>query len=79
MLEKAIAEAYAAGLIGKNASGTGIDFDVHLHRGGGAYICGEETGLIESLEGKPGACAPQSVAAAPPTCAQCRLRARIVS
>ena len=41
-------------MIGKNACGTGIDFDVHLHRGGGAYICGEETGLIESLEGKPG-------------------------
>jgi len=54
VVEKAIAEAYEAGLIGKNACGTGIDFDVHLHRGGGAYICGEETGLIESLEGKPG-------------------------
>merc|ERR1711920_794112 len=54
VLENAIAEAYAAGLIGKNACGTGIDFDVHLHRGGGAYICGEETGLIGSLEGKPG-------------------------
>ena len=54
VLERAIKEAYAAGLIGKNACGSGIDFDVHLHRGGGAYICGEETGLIESLEGKPG-------------------------
>lgn len=54
VLAKAIAEAYRAGLIGKNASGTGYDFDVYLHRGAGAYICGEETGLIESLEGKPG-------------------------
>ena len=54
ILENAIKEAYKAGLVGKNACGTGIDFDVHLHRGGGAYICGEETGLIESLEGKPG-------------------------
>ena len=54
ILENAIKEAYDAGLIGKNACGTGIDFDVALHRGGGAYICGEETGLIESLEGKPG-------------------------
>merc|ERR1719182_822598 len=54
ILENAIKEAYDAGLIGKNACGSGIDFDVALHRGGGAYICGEETGLIESLEGKPG-------------------------
>merc|ERR1740133_600283 len=54
VLEHAIKQAYDAGMIGKNACGTGIDFDVHLHRGGGAYICGEETGLIESLEGKPG-------------------------
>ena len=54
VMEKAIAEAYAAGLVGKNACGTGIDFDVRLHRGGGAYICGEETGLIESLEGNTG-------------------------
>jgi len=54
VLERAIQEAYNAGLIGKNASGSGYDFDVHLHRGAGAYICGEETGLIESLEGKQG-------------------------
>merc|ERR1711966_645228 len=54
VLQRAIQEAYNAGLIGKNASGSGYDFDVHLHRGAGAYICGEETGLIESLEGKPG-------------------------
>merc|ERR1719502_2303750 len=54
VLARAIQEAYNAGLIGKNASGSGYDFDVHLHRGAGAYICGEETGLIESLEGKQG-------------------------
>merc|ERR1740130_404437 len=54
VLERAIQEAYADGLIGKNASGSGYDFDVYLHRGAGAYICGEETGLIESLEGKQG-------------------------
>jgi NADH dehydrogenase (ubiquinone) flavoprotein 1 len=53
-LQAAVAEAYSKGLIGKNASGSGIDFDVYVHRGAGAYICGEETGLIESLEGKPG-------------------------
>ena len=50
----AIDEAYAAGLIGKNACGSGWDFDLYLHRGAGAYICGEETALIESLEGKKG-------------------------
>merc|ERR1711871_889139 len=54
ILEEAIHEAYAAGFLGKNACGSGKDFDVHLHRGAGAYICGEETGLIESLEGKTG-------------------------
>ncbi len=53
-LEIAIAEAYEAGLIGKNACGSGYDFDVYVHRGAGAYICGEETALIESLEGKKG-------------------------
>jgi NADH-quinone oxidoreductase subunit F len=53
-LQKAIDEAYDAGLIGKNACGTGFDFDVYLHRGAGAYICGEETALLESLEGKKG-------------------------
>ena len=51
---KAIEEAYDAGLLGKNAAGTGWDFDIVLHRGAGAYICGEETALIESLEGKKG-------------------------
>ncbi|KAL7753801.1 NADH dehydrogenase [ubiquinone] flavoprotein 1, mitochondrial [Sorochytrium milnesiophthora] len=53
-LQVAINEAYKAGLIGKNACGTGYDFDVYVHRGAGAYICGEETALIESLEGKQG-------------------------
>ncbi len=54
ILQKAIDEAYAAGLIGKNACKSGWDFDVYVHRGMGAYICGEETALIESLEGKKG-------------------------
>jgi NADH dehydrogenase (ubiquinone) flavoprotein 1 len=54
ILEKAIHEAYQAGLLGKNAAGSGYDFDVYLHRGAGAYICGEETATIESLEGRPG-------------------------
>jgi len=53
-LQVAIDEAYEAGLIGKNACGSGWDFDVYLHRGAGAYICGEETALLESLEGKKG-------------------------
>ena len=53
-LQHAIDEAYAAGLIGKNACGSGWDFDCYVHRGAGAYICGEETALIESLEGKKG-------------------------
>src|SRR6202163_4873852 len=53
-LQAAIEEAYAAGLVGKNACGSGYDIDIYLHRGAGAYICGEETGLLESLEGKKG-------------------------
>ena len=53
-LQKAIDEAYAANLIGKNASASGWDFDIILHRGAGAYICGEESALLESLEGKKG-------------------------
>ncbi|KAK8778392.1 hypothetical protein V5799_020269 [Amblyomma americanum] len=53
-LQIAIREAYQAGLIGKNACGSGYDFDVYVHRGAGAYICGEETALIESIEGKQG-------------------------
>ncbi|HZA67013.1 MAG TPA: NADH-quinone oxidoreductase subunit NuoF [Geminicoccaceae bacterium] len=54
VLEAAIAEAYEAGLLGNNACGSGYDFELYLHRGAGAYICGEETGLLESLEGKMG-------------------------
>jgi NADH-quinone oxidoreductase subunit F len=54
VLDAAIAEAYAAGLVGKNACGSGYDFEIYLHRGAGAYICGEETALLESLEGKKG-------------------------
>ena len=50
----AVAEAYDAGLVGRNACGSGYDFDVFVHRGAGAYICGEETAMIESLEGKKG-------------------------
>lgn len=53
-LQVAIREAYEAGLIGKNACGSGFDFDVFVVRGAGAYICGEETALIESIEGKQG-------------------------
>ena len=53
-LQTAIDEAYAAGLVGKNASGSGWDFDIYLHRGGGAYICGEESALLSSLEGQKG-------------------------
>ena len=52
--EAALEEAYAAGLLGKNIRGSGIDFELHNFIGAGAYICGEETGLLESLEGKPG-------------------------
>ena len=52
--EQALEAAYAAGLLGKNIRGTGIDFDLHMHLGAGAYICGEETALLESLEGKKG-------------------------
>ena len=54
VLQKAIHEAYEAGLIGKNACNSGWDFNIYLHRGAGAYICGEETALLESLEGKKG-------------------------
>ncbi|MCX2562386.1 NADH-quinone oxidoreductase subunit NuoF [Acetobacter thailandicus] len=53
-LQAAVDEAYEAGLLGKNAAGTGWDFDFYIHRGAGAYICGEETALLESLEGKKG-------------------------
>jgi NADH-quinone oxidoreductase subunit F len=52
--EAALQEAYAAGLLGRNIQGSGIDFDLHTYVGAGAYICGEETALLESLEGKQG-------------------------
>jgi NADH-quinone oxidoreductase subunit F len=53
-LQRAVDEAYATGLIGKDACKSGFPFDFHVHRGAGAYICGEESALIESLEGKKG-------------------------
>lgn len=52
ILNQAIKEARAKGFLGKNICGSGYDLEIHVHRGAGAYICGEETGLIESLEGK---------------------------
>ena len=52
ILEKALAEARGRGFLGKNILGSGFDLEIYVHRGAGAYICGEETGLIESLEGK---------------------------
>lgn len=53
-MQKAIDEAYEAGYLGKNILGSGFDCDMYIHKGAGAYICGEETALIESLEGKRG-------------------------
>lgn len=53
-LEKALEEAYDAGYLGKNILGSGFDFNLYVHRGAGAYICGEETALLNSLEGKRG-------------------------
>jgi len=52
--ESALAEAYSAGLLGRNILGSGVDFELYAVAGAGAYICGEETALLESLEGKPG-------------------------
>lgn len=54
ILEKAVAQAYAKGYLGKNILGSGFDLDLYVHPGAGAYICGEETALLESLEGKRG-------------------------
>jgi NADH-quinone oxidoreductase subunit F len=54
ILERALAEARAAGYVGQNILGTGVDVEIHVHRGAGSYECGEETALIESLEGKRG-------------------------
>lgn len=53
-IQRALDEAYKDGLIGKNACGSSFDCNIYLHRGAGAYICGEETALLESLEGKKG-------------------------
>ena len=53
-LQRALNEAYEKGFVGKNACGSGMDVDIMIHYGAGAYICGEETALIESLEGKQG-------------------------
>src|ERR1700744_2777743 len=52
--QAALEEAYAAGLLGKNILGSGVDFDIHTFHGAGAYICGREPALLDSLEGKPG-------------------------
>ncbi|MEQ9116349.1 MAG: NADH-quinone oxidoreductase subunit NuoF [Rickettsiales bacterium] len=54
ILKRALEEAYKAGLVGKNACKSGFDCDIHIHRGAGAYICGEETAMLESLEGNRG-------------------------
>ena len=54
ILEQAIEEAKANGMLGKNILGSGYDLEIYVHRGAGAYICGEETALLESLEGKRG-------------------------
>src|SRR5262249_57625801 len=54
ILNRAVDEAYAKGFLGENILGSGFSLDITVHRGAGAYICGEETGLIESLEGKRG-------------------------
>jgi NADH-quinone oxidoreductase subunit F len=53
-LQQAIDQAYEAGFLGENAAGSGWDFDLYIHRGAGAYICGEESALLESLEGRKG-------------------------
>src|SRR5260370_19493267 len=54
IMDKALAEAYEKGWLGKNIQGTGFDFDLYTHTGAGAYECGEESALLESLEGKRG-------------------------
>ena len=53
-MDRAIAEAYAHGWLGRNIQGSGMDFDIHTHTGAGAYECGEETALLDSIEGKRG-------------------------
>ncbi len=64
-LEKAIRQAYEYGFLGKDIFGSGFDFEIHIHAGAGAYICGEETALIESIEGKRGE--PRARPPYPPT------------
>jgi NADH-quinone oxidoreductase subunit F len=54
--EAALKEAYGAGLLGKNILGSGVDFDLHTHLGAGAYLCGEETALLESIEAQQTVC-----------------------
>jgi len=54
VMDRAIAEAYSRGYLGKNIQGTGFDFDIYTHSGAGAYECGEETALLDSIEGKRG-------------------------
>ncbi len=54
IMQRAVDDAYASGYFGKNILGSGYDLECYIHRGGGAYVCGEETGLIESIEGKRG-------------------------
>jgi NADH-quinone oxidoreductase subunit F len=71
ILEKAIDEARAAGLLGDNLFGSGFDFDVAVYRGAGAYICGEETALIESIEGKRGN--PRLKPPFPASCGTCNM------
>ena len=59
-MQAAIGECYAAGYLGQKILGSDFSLDVYIHRGAAAYVCGEETGLIESLEGKPGVAADQA-------------------
>ena len=66
-LQRAVDEAYSKGLIGKNASGSGYDFDVYVHRGAGAYICGEESALIREPRGEAGQTEDEA-----PISSQCR-------
>src|ERR1039458_3712044 len=66
VMEKALAEAYEKGWLGKNIQGTGFDFDLYPHTGAGAYECGEESALLESLEGKRGIQGIRPPCAAPP-------------
>jgi len=70
--EAALEEAYKAGLLGKSIQGSGVDFDLHCFIGAGAYICGEEMGLLESTRGKPGKPASSRHSRRPPVCTASR-------